>query len=134
MNNPFGSEERTHASGAGALGEAGLRLEIEESDDTLIATARGVIDFFSAGTLQEQLNTALNHGATRLILDLEAVTFVDSSGLALLISIQRRMQAAGGWLRLVNPHAQLRRVLQTTNLEGHFHIYDDADQAATAPP
>ncbi|GAA4461639.1 STAS domain-containing protein [Phytohabitans houttuyneae] len=132
MSTPFGSEERTHASGAGALGEAGLKVDIDERDDLLVATVRGVLDFFSAGPVQERLNTALNHGANKLVLDLDAVTFVDSTGLALLVSIQRRLQSEGGWLRLARPHEQLRRVLHTTNLDGYFAVYASADEAAAS--
>jgi anti-anti-sigma factor len=132
MNNPFGSQERTHASGAGALGEVALTVEFDERDDVLVATVAGVLDFYSAGPCQEQLNTALNHGATKLVLDLEGATFIDSTGLSLLISIQRRVHAAGGWLRLANPHPQLRRILHTTNLDGHFEIYNKVAEAVTA--
>lgn len=131
MSNPFGSEERVEAGAAGELGEVALSVDVDESDDLLVATVHGVLDFFSAGALQEQLDTAFDRGGTRLVLDLEAVTFVDSTGLSLLISIQRRLQAAGGWLRLANPHSQLRRVLHTTNLERHFAVYPSVDAART---
>jgi anti-sigma B factor antagonist len=88
---------------------------------------------FQRRPCQEQLNTALNHGAIKLVLDLQATTFVDSTGLALVISTQQRIQAAAGWLRLVSPQPQLRRSLHTTNLEGHFDVYPDLAQAVTAP-
>jgi anti-sigma B factor antagonist len=133
MNKPIGRHEGSNQTGGGKLGEAGLTVDIDERDAVLIATIRGVLDFLSAGSLQEQLNTALGLGAPKLVLDLEAVTFVDSTGLALLISIQRRVQAAGGWLRLANPHNRLLRILHTTNLEQYFEVHDSVDSATTAP-
>jgi anti-sigma B factor antagonist len=123
--NTFGSEEGSALA---------LSLEIDERDGLLVATVHGVLDFFSTGAFQEQLNAALDHGPAKLVLDLEAVTFVDSSGLASLVSIQRRVQAAGGWLRLASPQPQLRRVLHTTNLTGHLNVYASVDQATSAPP
>jgi anti-sigma B factor antagonist len=133
MNSPTGDKESDNRTGGDPPGAAGLSVDIEERDDMLVATVRGALDFFSTGSLQQQLSTALNRGTPKLVLDLEAVTFVDSTGLALLVSIRRRVHAAGGWLRLANPHIQPRRALHTTNLDKYFEVYHSVDSATTTP-
>lgn len=132
MSDSFPAGKGSHPTDAGPLGEVGLAVDIDERGDALVATVRGVIDLLSTGPLQEQLNTALGHGATRLVLDLADVTFVDSTGLGLLVSLQRRTRGAGGWLRLVNPHPQLGRMLHTTNLDQRLQVYTSVESALAA--
>lgn len=131
MTTKFDGPERRHSAGAEELGELGFTVDLDERDQLLIASVRGVIDFLSAGPLRDQLHTALKTSAPRLVLDLEGVTFVDSTGLALFVSVQRRARAAGGWLRLANPPPQLHRVLRTTNLYHHLEVYPSVASAAT---
>lgn len=132
MTTPPGPGEHRGAAHAGVFGELGLSVDFDERGDLLIATARGVIDFSSSGPLQEELHASVRGGTRRLVLDLDGVTFVDSTGLGLLLSVQRRTRAAGGWLRLVNPRAQLRRMLRATNLEHHFETHPSVESALAA--
>jgi anti-sigma B factor antagonist len=132
MSDSFPAGKGSHPTDAGPLSEVGLAVDIDERGDALVATVRGVIDLLSTGPLQEQLNTALSHGATRLVLDLAEVTFVDSTGLGLLVSLQRRTRGAGGWLRLVNPRPQLGRMLHTTNLDQRLQVYTSVESALAA--
>lgn len=130
MKYTFRADKSGNRTDAGPLGEVGLAVDFDEHGDLLIATVHGVIDLLSTGPLQEQLNTALNHGVTRVVLDLAEVTFVDSTGLGLLVSLERRTHGAGGWLRLVNPHPQLSRMLRTTNLNQRLQVYASVESAA----
>jgi anti-sigma B factor antagonist len=132
MNNPAGDQHSSNQT-SGASGDTGLTVDIDERDHIMVATVRGVLDFSSANPFPEQLTTALNRGTPRLVLNLQAVTFVDSTGLALLVSIQRQVQAAGGWLRLANPHTQLRRVLHITSLDEYFEVHHSVDSATATP-
>jgi anti-sigma B factor antagonist len=57
------------------------------------------------------------------------VTFLDSTGLSVLIAGLKRCQSSGGELRLVAPRPNVRRVLEITGLTETFHISDDAQKA-----
>jgi stage II sporulation protein AA (anti-sigma F factor antagonist) len=105
-----------------AYGELGLAVDLEEHHNVSVAIARGVIDFWSVGPLQERLNDALLANP-RVVLDLRDVSFVDSTGLGLLLSVHDRAAAEGGWLRLAALNPLVRRLLQTTELERRFHVY-----------
>ena len=60
-----------------------------------------------------------------LVLDLSRLTFVDSTGVALLLALDQWVQARGGGLRLAAPRPNVQRVLAVTGLRGRFEI-DDA--------
>jgi anti-sigma B factor antagonist len=97
-----------------------------------VVVASGEIDFQSYQPLQELLRTQLRLGRSRLVLDLSAVDFCDSSGLGMFVSVHRRAGMADGWLRLARPSQQLRRILTVTNLDRLLGAYDDIAAAVQA--
>jgi anti-sigma B factor antagonist len=68
----------------------------------------------------------------RIVVDLTAVTFIDSVGLGVLIEAQRRTRAAGGWMRLVCANPEVLKVLRLTDLDDIFTIVDTVEQARVA--
>jgi anti-anti-sigma factor len=75
---------------------------------------------------------AIRHGARRVVLDLQAVGFVDSAGLASLLNVLRRVEAVDGVLVLACPSDQLRRLLADTRLERHFRLADSTEAGEQA--
>ncbi|MFI6316961.1 STAS domain-containing protein [Nonomuraea sp. NPDC050556] len=67
-----------------------------------------------------------------LVLDLSAMTFMDSSGLTVLLNTRASAEAAGGRLLLAAPHQRVRRVLEVTGLVRLFSPYEDLDEAIAA--
>ncbi|MFC0527512.1 STAS domain-containing protein [Phytohabitans kaempferiae] len=117
---------------ADAYGELGLAVEVEERDEITLVRARGVIDFWNVGPLQEQLHDALQVDPARLVLDLRDVSFVDSTGLGLLLSVQDRAASEDGWLRLAGPNPLVRRLLRATELDRRLPVYPTVAAAAAA--
>jgi anti-sigma B factor antagonist len=71
----------------------------------------------------------------RIVLDLGAVDFIDSSGLGVVIGTKRRVRAAGGELRLVVTEPQVRAVFALTELDQILTLYASLDEAiAPGPP
>ena len=101
----------------------------EITRDYTVVTATGEIDFQSYQPLQEVLTTQLRAGRSKVVLDLEAVSFCDSSGLGMFVAIHRRAGMAGGWLRLARPNPQLRRILAVTNLDRLLGAYESIEAA-----
>ena len=59
----------------------------------------------------------LRAGARRIVIDLSAVEFIDSSGLGLLVNVQRRVERATAHLVIVEPTERVRRVFEVTRLD-----------------
>ncbi|WP_458527025.1 STAS domain-containing protein [Onishia taeanensis] len=60
-----------------------------------------------------------------LALDMGETQFLDSSGLAVLISLHKRLAAGEGRLLLIRPHANVRALIALTQLHQLFPIYED---------
>jgi anti-anti-sigma factor len=89
----------------------------------------GQLDISSVGRLVSQASDAIRGGATRLILDLAGLEFVDSAGLAGLLNVLRRADRAGGGMVLVHVPTDLQRVLALTRLDREFSFADTLPRA-----
>jgi anti-sigma B factor antagonist len=74
--------------------------------------------------VETEVLTALENGAERVVLDLEALTALDTQGVRGLISLLRRVRAAGGELVLRAVQPGVRRTLQVTALDRIFQLID----------
>ncbi|MER0443662.1 STAS domain-containing protein [Streptomyces sp. Edi4] len=79
-----------------------------------VLTVAGEIDYHTGDTLHRALGTT-GAGDARVVLDLHQVTFMDSSGINILITAHHALTEAGGWLRLAAP---AEAVLRTISLVG----------------
>jgi anti-sigma B factor antagonist len=87
----------------------------------------GEVDLFTAPKLKEGLIDALDNGTKKLMIDLEQVEFMDSSGIGVLIGTLRRVNERDGSLALVCSKGPVLRVLEVTGLNKVFDIFDSAD-------
>ena len=76
---------------------------------------------------------ALGSDTTHVLFELRGVTFLDASGLGMMIGSQRTARAAGGCVRLVAPSQQARRLLWLTGTDRVFLTFDSLDKAVAAP-
>ncbi len=115
-----------------------MELEISDPDATsesggwTVLTASGEIDVAAAPDLREQLVDLIETGATELVVDLEGVDFIDSTGLGVLVGAVRRARSADGDVRLVCTNTRLLKVFDVTGLDEVFTIVDTVDDAVAA--
>ncbi|MEA2479769.1 MAG: anti-sigma factor antagonist [Thermoleophilaceae bacterium] len=85
--------------------------------ETHVVEPRGEIDLATAGILKTCLEGALAADKRHVIVDLEDVDFIDSTGLGVLLSVERRLQAGGGTLIVACPNEGVRKVFEITGLD-----------------
>ena len=83
---------------------------------TAVVRPRGRIDALSAHVLRETLRKLPARGALQIVVDLDKVPFMDSSGLSTLVSGLRAVREKNGVLVLARPNEQVRRALQLSLL------------------
>jgi len=116
----------------------GLPLDTEVSrprPGTVLLEVDGEIDTATAPRLQAGLVEALDAAhaeGSHVVVDLTGVTFLASSGLAVLIGGARRVTALGGRLRLVAASRSVTRPLQVTGADALFDTFDDVASALSA--
>ncbi len=90
--------------------------------DTIQIHTAGELDVASLDVLGTALHGALEAGSGDVEVESSEMTFCDSSGLCLLLTVQRDLNAAGRRLRLVNPAPALLRLLDLSSTRQLFDI------------
>jgi anti-sigma B factor antagonist len=105
-------------------------LTVENIDDqTAVVAVRGEIHLATAPQFSEALTAVLADGRSRVVVDLTAVGFVDSTGLSVLLNALRRTTRAHGALVIACSNPTVLRLFQVTHLDSTFVIVDTRDQA-----
>lgn len=98
-------------------------------DGNTIVQPNGRLDLVSAATFRQRLTQTIAEGHRRLVIDLAAVSFVDSSGLGALIGGLKAARLAGGDLRIARPGEQARVILELTTLDRVLRPYSSIEEA-----
>lgn len=109
-----------------------LSLDNRVSGDHMVIDVGGEIDVYTAPKLRERLVGLINEGHYRLIVNLDDVDFLDSTGLGVLVGALKRVRAQGGALLLVCSQERLLKIFRITGLSKVFPIYDSLEAASTA--
>lgn len=103
-----------------------VRLQI--LDDQITAYLSGEIDHHTGAPMREEIDeTAQRVQPKLLILDFSGVTFMDSSGIGLVMGRYRLMQELGGELQIARIPRPLRRVMQVAGLSKLTNLDDGGD-------
>lgn len=94
-----------------------------------VVAVRGEVDVATVPRLREQLIELVSRGENHLVLDLDAVDFLDSTGLGVLIGALKRVRTADGDLSLVCTHARILKVLEITGLTRVFTVHSTVEAA-----
>ncbi len=98
---------------------------VEETTGELpVVSVRGEIDIVTAPQLENVLLSTFDVAAPRGVVDLTGVTFLDSTGLSVLVTAQKHCRDNGGGLELVIASNAVLRVFEITGLTQHFDIVE----------
>jgi anti-sigma B factor antagonist len=111
-----------------------MTLEVQTRQiDTGVAVVAptGRLDVAGAPTLKDAISEALKNGQARVVIDMEGVSFVDSTGLGSVIAALKQIRSSQGDLRLAAPNQQVRVVLELTTLDRVFPYFATVEEALT---
>jgi anti-sigma B factor antagonist len=101
----------------------------EIGSDEVVLALQGDVDLYTAPELKAELIRLIEVGTTRIIVDLTAATFIDSTTLGVLLGALKRLRPAGGELSIVCPDPNIRKIFQITLLDRVFSIYETRENA-----
>lgn len=110
-----------------------LRVDIADRDGLALVTAAGEIDAATAETLSTAVIGALEDGYPRVVVDFAQVTFIDSTGLGVLVKSHRTAVARNAEFGVVHPTPQTRKLIKVLGLDMLLNIYDTDEQAFGKP-
>jgi anti-sigma B factor antagonist len=105
-------------------------LGVETRDGAVIVRLAGELDLYNAEDVRTALAQAIDTAPLRLVIDMAAVEFVDSTALGVLIEARSRLGHDA--LLLAAPQVETRRTLQISGLDRHLTVHDSVDDALTA--
>ncbi len=92
----------------------------------------GEIDLHRSPDVKRELQEATQQKPAKLLVDLSDVSYIDSSGLAVLLNGMQNVEAYGGKLFLIGPGDSVRIIFETSKLDQVFRIVSSLDAAEAA--
>ena len=109
-----------------------IQLSTQTRDATVVVAVRGELDVVNSQQFDDYLGEA-SAATDRVVLDLSAVDFMDTSALAVVVSHWRRQVDAGGMFLLAGARYRYTKALWITGLAVRLPLYDTVDDALAAP-
>jgi anti-sigma B factor antagonist len=109
-----------------------VNYSIREEGGVRVLGLQGPIDVSQAMDLRDGLGQQIDGPGARVVLDLTDVTFIDSSGIGVLVGAHRKADAAGAMFALAGARATVGRVFELTRTNRLLRIYASVDEALAA--
>jgi anti-sigma B factor antagonist len=106
-----------------------LTLATREVDDRVVVEVSGEIDVYTAPKLRDKITELVGDEVYDIVIDLEGVEFLDSTGLGVLVGGLKKVRAHDGSLSLVCTQDRLLKIFQITGLSKVFAIHETAEAA-----
>jgi len=109
--------------------ETELEVEVRRKGKTVVVAPQGEVTVFTSPTLRARLQEVLAEAPRRVVLDLGAVGYVDSSGVATLVEALRRLRDQGGEMVLARVGRRVRGVIEIARLDTLFPMAETVEEA-----
>lgn len=109
-----------------------MEINKRETNDIVILDITGEIDLYNAPEIKDIINKLVEEQKYNVIINLEKVTYIDSSGIGALISSLSNLKKYQGGLKIINVFASVRKVFELTKLTSFFEIFDSEDEAVSS--
>ena len=110
-----------------------IDVEVTDKGETLVISVAGEVDLVTAPHLRRVLSeSSAQKGVHCIVLDLAGVSFLDSTGIAVLAGSTKRCRDLGQDVRLCCVQPQLSRLFALMGLDRHWQVFDSLDKAVDA--
>lgn len=109
-----------------------MEIETLHSANVTVVAVKGEVDATNVGDLHATFDELVNLGVQEYVIDLSHVTFMDSSGLAALAKLYKRIRIGHGDVRLCCLPPEMRRIIELTRFDRVFDIFDSRAAAVAS--
>jgi anti-anti-sigma factor len=102
--------------------------DVREENGATVVRLSGELDLHNADDVRAALEQASANGSARIVVDLSAVEFLDSTVLGVFVQAHRRARGDASF-RLASPGPEPRRILQVAGVETYLDVHDSLDDA-----
>lgn len=105
-----------------------LKIDVQRIDDSAALIAiEGEVDVYTAPQLKQQIISLIEDGTRNVIVSLEAVEYLDSTALGVLIGCLKRLRENDGSLDIICGKGRIRRIFEITGLDNILNISPSLD-------
>jgi anti-anti-sigma factor len=105
-----------------------LQIDIRNEPDRIVLRLHGELDLASAPLLQGEIESAGAADTTLVVLDLDELEFIDSTGLRIILAAHEHSQESGQMLALTRGSQQVQRLMSITRAGEHLRIISSPDE------
>ena len=98
-------------------------------NEKLLIKIEGEVDVYTSIDLKKELTRLIESDNKKLIIDLENVSYMDSSGLGVLVALLKELKKIGGELKLISLPISVKKIFDLTRLTKFFDIYNNLEDA-----
>lgn len=109
-----------------------MEITTREHKRVTVIRVVGRIDASSVALFEEKLKEFVDSDHLNLVFEADATTYLNSSGVRVLITVQKALRPKGGRLVLAQPSERVKEVLQIAGLEAVMPVYDTTEAAVGA--
>lgn len=106
-----------------------MEIKVREVEGVVVLDIDGEIDLYNAPDIKTSIKNQMDAGKKKIIINLDSVSYIDSSGIGALISSLSHLKKTGGGLKIINVYDSVKKVFELTKLTSFFEIYDNEDEA-----
>ncbi len=105
----------------------------EKIVDTIpVVSIEGEVDLYNAKELKDILDLKIKNQQYEIVINLEKVPFMDSSGIGTLVTAMYKLKKYHGNLKVCNVHGSVAKVFKLTGMESHLQVLDDEKTAISS--
>jgi anti-sigma B factor antagonist len=130
MGNLVAGSPLKSREGASDVSQQKIDIEINADGDHKVIKPTGDLDVYTVGSLRDAIGSMIEEGSTKVVVDLDAVPFMDSSGLGALMGGVRRLREAGGDLAIACTREQHLKLFTITGFGEGVSIAPTVEEAA----
>ena len=106
-----------------------MEIKNREVKGIVILDIKGEVDLYNAPDIKDTIKGCIDKGKKEIIINLKEVSYIDSSGIGVLISSLSNLKKISGSLKILHVYDSVKKVFELTKLTSFFDIYDDEDKA-----
>ncbi|OGN63158.1 MAG: hypothetical protein A3F09_03210 [Chlamydiae bacterium RIFCSPHIGHO2_12_FULL_49_11] len=109
-----------------------MKIEKEEKNGVVIYRCEGHLDANTAVKMEEALRVMIDAGKKKLVIDFSKIDYLSSAGMRLLLSVTKRLHAAGGKLVLISLQDNVMEIIRMAGFESILNLYISEEEALKA--
>ncbi|RLD00602.1 MAG: anti-anti-sigma factor [Chloroflexi bacterium] len=109
-----------------------VKIDASKEKSVVVVIVEGDLDASNAPDLRAKFEELIGQGENQYVIDLSGVPFMDSSGIAALVNLFKRVRIGAGDVKLCGLQEEVKKVFELTRLNRVFDIFDTCAEAAAS--